>query len=1072
MGKTAIGDNLLLKCFLGDRPHHKLALLFTLLVLCSLANAESLRFRVLNSQSGLPQNSVRAITQDQNGLMWFATEDGIARYDGQNIKAYRHDPNAEFPLRENVANRLMPIGQQLWIATQGEGGVSVLDQSKQAFFPIKNIPNASEKMALGNIVFSLHKQSDEEVLVGSENGVFSVSTATLEVTERLIAKNQLKNTRNISAIWKGANNNLWVTSTDGKLAYKSPDGKLTHVPSNVGGFFRVRHIPALGDLLVADAGLMKVDYKQKRLIPLFRDTFLNNIKVRDVAQSPDGNIWIATRSGLFRYDPQNDMAFLAEKNPEDGNSLPTNELNTLHISDEGILWLGTTDKGLVYTNIKGFGFTSYSANNLKIVHPKQDNPDKLNSFKNNMIWSIFRDSRDTLWIGHTEGLSQQEGTEESYTNLTQLGSGDNAFDISGSWMMATTEANGYLWFGTWGEGLIRYDPTTKAAVVYSHKSKDDKTQLSGSVIRLLLFDKQRNALWVGTHYNGLNRIDFSTGKITQFLPDPNKANSFPHHRSRALYLDKKNRLWVGSGNGLALFDDATQEFKKVKKYPSGEATTDIRGIFQTDDNTLWSATGYGLDRVNINTLEVEKKYLEQDGLSRSSLYGIIGDHQGDLWIPTVRGLTQYSPKQDFFKRYFLGHNLQANEFNFNAYFKEKDGSIIVGGVGGISRFKPSKVVSDVSNYLPIVLGIRSVDTDFQEEEVLGVATQTLFDKNAFTLKANQRSVIIDFTIPEYTFAEDLRYEYHLLGSKDLWLPATPRDTPIRYTNLKAGKHTFQVRRASLNAKNNAPLTIHFTIDRYDWEEPWFRVLMLALAAFIGYCLFRTVSAYRLEKKMAKERASLYGMVVHDLGPSLNRTREDLKTLRGLTGTAQAEHEELLNNLDSDNHYSLSFINQLRSLSTVEGFAQKQKDAFLLEDIVDESINSFRTDKNRIEVKAIPDCTVLTYENSIEFIIKNLVSNALKYSEPSTTVIVDIAQNSESDLMISVADQGVGISEAFKKSVFKPFERDDYYKTEGLGIGLTLVKNITQKYNGDIAIKNNQPKGTIMQVMLKGIVVAD
>ena len=75
-------------------------------------------------------------------------------------------------------------------------------------------------------------------------------------------------------------------------------------------------------------------------------------------------------------------------------------------------------------------------------------------------------------------------------------------------------------------------------------------------------------------------------------------------------------------------------------------------------------------------------------------------------------------------------------------------------------------------------------------------------------------------------------------------------------------------------------------------------------------------------------------------------------------------------------------------------------------------------------------------------------------------------------MISVKDQGFGISETFKKSVFKPYERGDYYKTEGLGIGLTLIKNITQKYQGDIAIKNNQPQGTIMQVTLRDVVVAE
>ncbi len=1067
-----IDDSFLSKCFRGDKFQKLIVLFIVSLFLCSPAQGESLRFRVINSQDGLPQNSIRAIAQDQNGLMWFATEDGIARYDGQNLKTYRYDPGVKFPLKENVANRLMPVGQQLWIGTQGEGGVAVLDQAKQAFFPIKDIPKAPKELTLGNVVFSLYQKTKNEILVGSENGVFSVSKDSLTVTKQLVSKSQLKNTRNISAIWEDAKDNLWIASTDGKLAYQTPQGELTHIANDVNGFFRHRRIPSLGDVLVSGLGLVKVDYERKRLVPLFKESFLNNIKVRDIVQAPDGNIWIATRSGLFRYNPAQDIAFLAEKNSEDENSLPTNELSALHISDEGILWIGTSDKGVLYTNIKGFGFTSYSANNLKIVYPKQANPDKQNSFKNNMIWSIFRDSRDTLWIGHSEGLSRQDGNEETYTNLTQLGSIANGFDIRESWMMSTAEAGGYLWFGTWGDGLLRYDPNSEAVVVYSHKVADASYQLSGSVIRLLLFDKKRNVLWVGTHYNSLNRIDLSTGKITKFLTDPNDNQSFPHHRVRALYLDKQNRLWVGSGNGMALFDDATQRFKRVKKYSDDEATTDIRGIFQTDENTIWSSSGYGLNRIDINSLQVEKKYLEKDGLTRSSIYGIINDEQGNFWMPTIRGLTQFNPKLQTFKRFFLGHNLQSNEFNFNASFKEKDGSIIVGGVGGITRFNPSEVQTNVSNYKPVLLGVKSVDNNLQEQQVLGITTQTLAGENSFSLASNQRSIIIDFTIPEYIFAEDLKYEYHLQSSKDRWLPATPRDTPIRYTNLKAGKHTFQVRKVSMDPEQFEPLTINFTIDKYYWEEYWFLALMLATLALASFYVLRLFSAYKIEKQISQERSQLYSMVVHDLGPALNRSSGDLKTLKSFRSDQPPEFMALVKDLESDNQYSLSFINQLRSLSTVEGFNEKNKNSFLLEDIVDESINSFREQKNRIEVKNIPDCTVLAYENSIEFIIKNLISNALQYSEPDTSVSVEIAQIDDKSIIITVADKGVGISETFKKSVFKPYERGDYYKTEGLGIGLTLIKSITQRYQGDITIRNNQPQGTIMQVTLRGVVVAE
>ena len=1055
------------KCYrIGDNLPLPSILLLLFIFLSLPVQAESLRFKTLNSVNGLPQNTVRAIAQDQNGLMWFATEDGVARYDGQNIKVYRYDPTSDHALRENTVNGFASVGSQLWISTQGEGGIAVLDQAKQSFDPVENLPNATAETVLGNVVMALYQRGKNVMLAGSTNGVFSVGIDSLAVTKQLISKQQLASKGTFSGIWEDTQKNLWTATTDGKLAYLTPDGELIIVPHQSNTFYGFRHIPALGDVLVANNGLMKIDYLQNSLTPLFSDTFLHNVKVRDIAQSPEGHVWIATRSGLIRYDPINDIAALAAKNSDDENSLPTNELNTLFISEEGILWLGTVDKGVVYTNVKGFGFKSYSTNNVKIIHPKQLDTTKSNSFKNNTIWSIFRDSRDTLWLGHSEGLSRQEKSEKAYTNLTALGVKPKHFDISESWLMSITEANGYLWFGTWGEGLIRYDPNTEELLVYSVKSSDEKTKLSGNVIRLLLPDEKRNALWIGTHYHGLNRLDFNTGKITHYLPDATDIHAFPHERTRALHLDKQDRLWVGTGDGVALFDDDKQHFNRVKKYPSGEATTDIRGLYQSDDNTLWSATGYGLDRINISTLEAEKKYLEADGLSRSTLYGIIADDHGDLWLPTVRGLTRFTIKNESFKRYFLGHNLQSNEFNFNAYMKEKDGTIIAGGVGGITIFDPPEVHPNDTSYRPIVLGIKGVDDTFTETAVLGVTKASITNKKAFTLAANQRSIIIDLTIPEYTFTEDLEYEYHLLTDKDNWQSAKPRDIPIRYTNLTAGKHTFQVRRAGAS-NNSQPLTINFTIDKYLWEEYWFWALITTLLGFIGLYGFRTFSSYRLEKQIAQERAELYSMVVHDLGPALKRSQTSIQALSG-TAATKAD-QSLLSGLQSDNQYSLSFINQLRSLSTVEGFSEKQKDNFLLEDIVDESVNSFRADKNRIEVTDIPDCSVYVYENSLEFIIKNLIDNAIKYSENDTPVRVDI-QQSGNDITIAVADNGIGISEAFRKYVFEPYERSDYYKTEGLGVGLTLVKSITQKYKGDIAIEDNQPSGTIIIVTLRNIVV--
>ena len=1040
------------------------------LLVWSNVSAQALRFNLLNSQDGLPQNSVRAISQDKNGLMWFATEDGIARYDGQRIETYTHQPGAQSSLPENVVNAFIPNDNQLWIAMQGEGGVSVLNQSNQQFSPIAELQNANETFGIGNVVFAIYQRSKDEMLVGSKQGVYSVSTADLTVKKQLIAQQALKNEREITAIWEGPDKNVWVTSADGQLAMLDSNDQLNIIPKDKFDITRFKRIPSLGDLLLSDAGLLKIDYQNQSLTPLFKDSFLEDVEVRDIVESFDGKVWIATRSGLIRYDPVADTAVLAARNPEDENSLPTNELNTLYISTDGILWIGTSDKGVAYTNLKGFGFTSFSIHNLQTIHPKPSSPDKLSSFDNNMIWSIFRDSRDTLWLGHTDGICRQLAGENSYQHFSSLGNEKNKIDVSESWFMTTTEADGFIWFGTWGDGLLRYKPDTKDLVVYSKEAKDPNHRLSGDVIRLLQFDEARNWLWVGTHYNGLNRIDLTTGKITQFKHDPNDDFSFPHSRTRALHLDKQGQLWVGSGNGAARFDPDTERFIRVKRFENGEATTDVRDLFRADDDTLWSATGNGLDRINIKTMQVDKKYLERDGLSRSTLYGIVPDNHGKLWLPSARGLTEFSPKQEKFKRYFLGHNLQANEFNFNTYHKEKDGSIILGGVGGITKFKPNEIKGDPASYDPVILSMHSVDNEFVQRQVLGVTNTSSSKDNPILLTSNQRSLIIDFVIPEYTFSEGLDYEYELLGSEDQWIRAKPRDTPIRYTNLKAGKYAFRIRKAG-SPTTDEPLTVHIKIEKHLWETIWFRLLLATATFLAGLLLIRAFSSYRLEKQIASERSELYSMVVHDLGPALKRTQEDLGTLRE-TGENDAESCEILSGLESDNQYSMAFINQLRAISTVEGFSKHNRELFLLEDIVDEALNQFRQQKHRIKLTQLPDCSVRVHENSIEFVLTNLLSNALKYSDEETTVTLDISQRDNKHLMIKVVDQGKGIRDSFKAQIFKRYQRDDYYKTEGLGIGLTLVKSITQKYQGDIAIENNTPQGTIFLVSLNNIVVIE
>jgi ligand-binding sensor domain-containing protein len=998
----------------------------------------------LNSSHGLPQNSIRAITQDQNGFMWFATEDGIARYDGLEMKVYRYDPNATNSIVDNVAsNFLVEENGRLWVALQGEAGVTVLDQSQQAFHTIKNRENDTSKNS-DNTASAIYQKSKSEILIGTIDGVFSVSSNNLQVTKTLISRDELKNSSVINGIWEDNNGRTWVSSQDGKIGYISEKGKFTRINHQLNNIKSFKRIEGFGDIIIAgENGLFLIDYKKEILSPLFNNNFLKDKNIRDVIIDKNGFLWLSTKSGLIRYDIKNKIAVIAKTNQEDENSLPSNNLTSLFLSTEEILWIGSTDKGVIRTDLKKYGFTSYSNNNLKQIHPIIDNKD---SIKNNMIWSIFRDSDKTLWIGHSEGVSRQKFGESTYSNISKLGNSSKSIDIHESWIMSITEANGYLWFGTWGEGLIRYSPKTEETVVYSADSINTKLKLSGDIIRWLLWDKERNSLWVGTHRNGLNKIDFVNNTTTFFEHNPNDESSFPHQRTRALYLDNKNRLWAGSGGGLARYDDASNSFKRVRKYPDGELPSDVRGIYQSDDNTLWTANGYGLDLVDIETLSVKKRYLEKDGLSRSALYGIIPDLNGKLWIPTIKGLTLFDPKKNNFKRFYVEHNLQSNEFNFNASWQDNDGSIILGGIGGITKFHPDRVVTTYQIKKPVILGVTAINDSFIEEKVLGVANESV--KNTIKLKKNQRSILVDFITPEYTLKNNTSYQYNLEKNNDRWVNITSKETPIRYTNLTPGAHTLKIRSTDGLDNTSESLSIKFHIDHYFWEEVWFWLLsLLSLLILITY-IIKKILMYRITIETNKERNNLYGIIIHDLGPSLKRTQESLSKIKLETDVLEFK------NITKDNQYALSFIEKLRDLTKID---KKNENDYLLEDIWDESIGIFKNQIERIKIIDLPDISVRLFENSLQFIVRNLLSNSLNHSGSDGIICVSFLVEKR-DLIVVVSDTGCGFSESKKDN------------NNNLGIGLTLIKGVISKYKGSIIISNNTPKGTIVTVKLKNVVV--
>ena len=226
---------------------------------------------------------------------------------------------------------------------------------------------------------------------------------------------------------------------------------------------------------------------------------------------------------------------------------------------------------------------------------------------------------------------------------------------------------------------------------------------------MLQYDEQRNSLWVGTNGDGLNRIDFNSNTISTYRPDADDPSKLPHPRIRSIYLDKDNQLWVGSGGGLSLWNEANNTFKTIKSSANKSELSDedVRAIFPQDENLLWVATGNGLNLFDTSTFEVQQRLSEKNGLANSTTYSLLSDNEGLLWISTANGLSRFNPSTLEFTNYLVDHGLQGNEFNFNAWHKDKDGLLYFGGVNGINIINPQKLLQKNTLAKPVFTSVHA-----------------------------------------------------------------------------------------------------------------------------------------------------------------------------------------------------------------------------------------------------------------------------------------------------------------------------------------------------------------------------
>ncbi len=414
---------------------------------------------------------------------------------------------------------------------------------------------------------------------------------------------------------------------------------------------------------------------------------LSDDTVTDVRFTRDGSLWLATLGGLDRFN--SDGTFTHYRNdPADPDSLSANNVSVLYEDSKGQLWVGTG------FGAAGNGLNRFDPNTNSFVRYQND-PDNIDSLSSNNIGSIFEDSRGTLWVG-TGGFSVEgaglnrlnaDGRFTRYQNNP-----DNPDSLSSDNVMSLwQDADGLMWVGTWGGGLNLFDPYRQPAI-FRHIVHDpfDPQSLSHNVVWQVYADRT-GIVWLGTVPGGLNKYNPRASQFMLFRHHPDEANSLSMNVIGSFYEDSLGSMWIATwGGGLEYFDRHTGTFSHYRHDPDNKNSLSddlVMAMLEDSHGTFWVSTINGLNWFNRDTgafVTVLHKPGDPNTPMSDTVYQMVEDKAGNIWLGNAEGLDRYDYATRHFKHY--RHNpADPNSINSNSVvglYLDNDGALWIGTWGG------------------------------------------------------------------------------------------------------------------------------------------------------------------------------------------------------------------------------------------------------------------------------------------------------------------------------------------------------------------------------------------------------
>jgi len=1017
------------------------------------------RFEKIGPEEGLSTGYTTCMHQDKYGFIWIGTQYGLNLYDGNKVEIFSADqknPNALY--EDAIISIFEDIDGTMWFCTYV--GISKYNRASQTFtnyipdtINISNRNNICEKIVADDNylwidaddnLYRFNKETGHFVSFGKDesnpsNGmkyshsinIFLDRSGTLWVCSGAENKEDFAISRfnkktetfihfqkdpsdpgsfidkPFASMIEGKDGRIWIATWGGGLLelIDKKNGKFkqhTHADSKpysiLDNKLLVVYEDSLGNIWTGGKNGFSLlnkntsQFTNFKIPPLSYNASKANY-VWNIDEDNKGELWLTTRNGFFRFNHSTLLLRHYLQNPEDKSRLSSNIVTQIMHDHSNQDWILTQNNGINKLN--------HFANSFKKIDMISNDR---NSLPVNFISRIFEDSNGFLWLGtYGEGLIKSKlNKAKELTNVEHYFEvSENPKSINGNWIFCIGEDKEQtVWIGT-SFGLYKYNANSNEFERFEHNPEDSTSISFGSVESI--FEDSYGTFWVGTRGGGLNIMDRKTGKFIRLSTNKKKLlDPVNTQQIREIYEDSQGELWFG---GLYLERLNRKDSSFIHYFSDSIAFHEasnaaIWNIIEDDSANLWMSSYRSgiikLQRNNMTFINITTDY----GLPSNTIMDIEIDDNGFIWATTTNGLSRVDPRDYSIQNYDETDGLASLEFIENSSFKDKDGWLYFGTREGFSVFHPDSI-KDNTHIPPVYITGLNVSGNAKYFD------KPLYETSSIDFQYDENDFSFDFVALDYVNPKKNKFAYMLEGYDEDWNYVGNKRT-ANYTNLDPGTYTFHIKASNNNGYwNEEGASLEVIISPPFWKTWWAYGIYIFIFVGLLY-LLRRYEVNRLNLKQSLELEQVETEKLAELDIEKNKFfsnishefRTPLTLILGpldrFIGKLKSEEQKQELNLVRRNARRLQvLINQLLSLSKLESGKMKlrarRENIVKLANLFLQSFHSMAESKGiKLEFESDADEHLL-YIDTLKFekITNNLLSNAFKFTEKGGKIKIGI-----------------------------------------------------------------------------------